>query len=563
MKAIKLLPSNIVNQIAAGEILDRPYSAIKELVENSIDASATKIDIYLTDGGKNQITILDNGKGMSKEDMYMSYIRHATSKFTDFDNIATFGFRGEALASIASVSKMIITSRQEGDKYSHTLVIEEGEIVKEYDGFDDKGTKIEIFDLFHNTPTRLKFMKSTSYELGLILKVIKQFAILFTHIEFTCSHNNKMVFSTLADNDRVSLILGENFMHNAMKIDYSYDNIAIQGYASLPTYTKTNSDSKWIFVNNRLIQDKIFHQAISAAYKDVISAGAYPIVFLHITMPLDEVDINVHPQKKEARFLSSQNVHKAIFNGLTEAIYKNGKRSVSFFVEEAPTYVEPFTFKEKNLQFHEEEAVFTPEVVYKPIVESAPISHFKEAKPLVLQEISLGTPIGQFANKYIVAVNNDELVLIDQHACHERVLYEKLKNEYYSKQINSQILLAPLKLNLCEVTQEEELKLVELGFKLKIHAGEIYLLEHPVIVTTNFEEIIMSILENRNKDINYIIANIACKNAIKSGMNFTMTEMNSFLRLVEKTDMVGQCNHGRPSYIKFHISKIDNLFNRT
>lgn len=598
MNIIKKLDDITINQIAAGEILDRPSSAIKELIENSIDANATEIYIDLTNGGKSKISISDNGVGMSKEDLNICYIRHTTSKFIDFNEIKTFGFRGEALASIASVSHVIITSKQEESKYSNIIEIKNSKKIKESKGFEGTGTKIEIIDLFHNTPSRLNFLKSTNYELALIVKKIKQFAITSPHIHLVCSHNNKEIFSTFKDDNRIKLVLGEHFIENSMKINFVLNNIHIQGYASLPTYTKTNSDHKWIFINNRLIQDKIFHTAITRAYKDVITHGAHAILFLHISIPLNEVDINVHPQKKEAKFLNSNEVYKAIYQALTESIYQNGKRSINITntsnlfpsIEENKVFYQPDkTLKENNQFLHSK----INEESFINSVEESEISrkNFTTNRNELINEtqksfnlnnnhkisteqntltqcsndhesqIDLGYAIGQLNNKYIISCKKDTFIITDQHAGHERVLYEKLKKSF--KKYEKQKLITPIKTSIVDISEHDLKRIYQFGFKLIKENAFYYITEHPVLLNNNFEEIIMAILDHQKRDINYLLANIACKNAMKSGMNMSINEMNSFLRLIEKSDKSGQCNHGRPSYIQMNIMTIDKLFQRT
>ena len=578
MQIIKHLSNNIIDQIKAGEVLQNPSSAIKELIENSIDANATEIQIELINAGKNQIIIKDNGVGMSKEDLKICYLRHTTSKFIDFDEIKTFGFRGEAIASIASVSKITITSKEKNDKYSNIITIDNGELIEESKGFDQNGTKIEIINLFYTVPARLNFLKSTNYELSLILKIIKQFAISSPHIHFICTHNNKTIFSTLSESNRIKLILGEHFLNNSMEINYVLNNIHIQGFASLPTYTKTNGDNKWIFVNNRLIQNKQLNNAISQAYKDTISFGAYPILFLHISMPLNEVDVNVHPQKKEVRFLNSNEVFKALFQSITSAIYKNGKKAIdlsniNMMFDNIPENKSTETFDEKEpyINYNNHQTFFTNSnnknnINYHNIDKNNHVNDTNEDFiPNIINSnipIDLGHAIGQLNNKYIIACKKDYLIIIDQHACHERILYEELKKIYYSKNITSQNLLNPIKTSIVEILDDEMHLIRQFGFELKKMNNIYYVTKHPIIYNTNLEQTILAIMNNKKHDINHILANISCHASIRSGFIFSIDEMNSFLRLIEQTEKSGQCNHGRPSYIIMHINKLDHLFNR-
>ena len=589
---IRVLPSNLVNQIAAGEVVERPSSVVKELVENSIDAKASIIDVHLSDGGKYLIAITDNGKGMSKDDLPIALERHATSKLPDDDlfNICYLGFRGEALPSIASVARLSIVSRTQRDDSAWKIEVNDGIKSDVVPSSGSCGTRIEVRDLFYAQPARLKFLKTGSSEAAACVEVLQRIALANPKVSFSLYvDGKKKLFYPAAIGDevqqrleRLSDIVGKDFRDNAVLIDEKRDNVHIYGYVSLPTYNKANSLSQFLFVNNRPVRDKVLLGAIKGAYQDVMTAGRYPVCALYFEIPNHEVDVNVHPSKTEVRFYNAQLVRGLLITAIRNALSRASNKSSNvlnlknIFKEE---------LREENYNLSEPRAVFQSS--YKPKRQAVlpDLEHgfsfkndFAEALEKEGDDVGvLGLARAQINDTYIIAQTEDSLIIVDQHAAHERIVMEKLKEGLSSHKVARQIMLIPEIVSLSDVEKTKLLaaapKLAELGLVLEeFGTTEVLVREIPALLQDgNIKELVEDLAQqiaewgeafDLQEKLHLVCATIACHGSVRAGRRLNIDEMNHLLRDMEKTPRSGQCNHGRPTYVEMKLSDIAHLFER-
>lgn len=626
---IKILSEMTINRMAAGETIERPSSVIKELVENSIDANATNVDITIHNGGKNLIVITDNGEGMNQEDLYLCVERHATSKLdeTDLQDINFFGFRGEALPSIGAVSRLTITSRKQGTNETWSIHINGGNKNNIIPSSLPLGTKIEVRDLFFATPARLKFLKTDQVEQNQILEIIKKIALAHSQINFSLQTESKMLFSVKnSEKDflqsrekRIADILGKEFIENSILINSHKDDFSIQGYISLPTYNRSTSTDQFFYINNRPVKDKILSTSIKLAYQDFLAGNRYPVIVLFLTLPKNFIDVNAHPAKTEIRFKDSTLIRNFVISTLKEAIRNVGHKTANisqnainkFQTPELKSpYFNPYSNKPSPsqipLSFNEKkiESEFKISPYTQPSTQSMKSSTLSE-HPIIdsllkdktlTQEFSINTisqasiqtteefqdkPLGdakaQLHKNYIVSQTKHSLIIVDQHAAHERLLYEKLKADYFNKGILKQRLLVPeiLELdhslnNLFEYISQME----KLGFTIeKFGENNALIREIPALLSKiNAKDLILDIVydieefgtsKTADEIITHILGTMACHNSIRSGREMDKREMNELLRQMECTPHSGQCNHGRPTYIEISLEDIEKLFKRT
>lgn len=594
---IRRLPDNIVNQIAAGEVIERPFAAIKELVENSIDAGASRIEIAVRNGGKSLISVSDNGIGMTKEELEVAIERHATSKLPDDDlvNISSLGFRGEALPSIGAVSRLKITSRKKGED-AHEINVEGGNKSPVIPASHNQGTKIEVRDLFYATPARLKFLKSDRAENQKIRETLEKLAMAYPDISFIFSTEAKTVFSYEATEplERLRQIMGKEFYENALKIHAERDEIKLTGFASLPTLHRNTSQYQHFFVNGRPVKDKLIIGAIRAAYMDFIESGRFPMLCLFLEIPPAEIDVNVHPAKSEIRFRDSAKARGAIVSSLKHALQEAGHRSAT--VNWQGEYRQPTTSYKHikglegseyygrsvagknipNSQPHAQE--FIPEFNIEPSAKT----YIAEQSYIAAEETSdishpLGAARAQIHKNYIIAQNEKGLVIIDQHAAHERLVYEQMKKDIAEQGIKRQALLLPEVVEMSETAAENILsrkeELEELGLYIDSFGPEAVVVnEIPALLGQgDIKQLVKDIADdiaNYSQDITLkekledICGNIACHGSVRSGRVLNLQEMNHLLREMEETPGSGQCNHGRPTYIELELNDIEKLFGR-
>ena len=605
---IKQLDETVINKIAAGEVVERPASAVKELIENSIDAGCSDITIEVADGGKTLIRVIDDGLGMSDIDLPIALRRHATSKLLNDNllNINSFGFRGEALPSLGAVGRLRIISHNDGNG-AHEINVNGGKISDIKPAARTLGTTIELRDLFYATPARLKFLRSTKSELKAITDTVKGLSIstpnvAFTLIDKTGGKSRKILqvqkekdVSLASIKNRLSRVLGQDFSKNSISIDVTREDVNLTGYVCLPTYARASNAMQYFFVNSRQVRDKQLIGALRAAYSDFMPRDRFPAAAIYINCRPDFVDVNVHPGKSEVRFRDPQGIRSLIVTGIRQVIAIEGHRSSSTLSTAAlgamreQTHQMPsanneqVTKNSKNMDYNGNKRFFTRDVepafqeTWKP---SARDFQTKDEHANFIEEFEsfpLGAPIAQFGENYIISQNDDGIVIIDQHAAHERLVYEKLKEQVKDNKIEVQALLVP---EILELSEPEILVLIEYkdnlskyGLKLnQFGINSIAVQEIPAILNSeNIKKLIFDILdeltdlENSDtleKKINAVLSRIACHGSIRSGRMLRTEEMNSLLREMENTPNSGQCNHGRPTHISIRMSDIERLFGR-
>ncbi len=585
MSKIRILPKNLVNQIAAGEIIERPFSIIKELVENSIDAAASKIEITIKAGGKSFISIVDNGEGMTKEDLAVCLKPHSTSKLKgdDLFNISTLGFRGEALASIASVSRMTISSKYRGASSGFQIICKNGLEENISSNSIVEGTAIHVSDLFNSVPARLNFLKSDASESGHCYKCLKQIAIANPHIAFKLDNNNKTVFSYHSSGktheqyleNRILQILGQDFLDNSIVVENSNPMFRMYGRIAVPTYSKHNTEDQYVVINGRALRDKMLMAAIKFAYSDILFSGKYPCYAIFIEIKNSEIDVNVSPTKSDIRFKDYNFVRHIIVNTLKSALNNKIEQKTSSTLATSllhshrqQNYLNtPLKNLDMHLFAHNDHSTSNN----NSILMDEEDHHYQEDTPL-------GFAKAQVHKNWIIAQNSDGIIIVDQHAAHERVVQESLKKNYANTTVVKQILLTPEIITL----QEDDLHIIQM-YKDKISLlginfdtfGEnvIVVKEIPSILgNINPKELVLSIISDLKKVahvtnfhnlLNQIISTIACHSSIRYGRIMNVREMNDLLRTMEKTENYAQCSHGRPTYINIKMKDIEKLFSKT
>lgn len=569
---IKKLSEQIINQIAAGEVVERPASVVKELVENSIDAEATRINIFTSMGGKALIKIQDNGKGIQQNELNLAVLRHCTSKMQDdIHNIQHLGFRGEALPSIGSVAKLRLASRYYNSENCYEISVNAGKILPIQPCAGGLGTIIEVRDLFYITPARLKFLKTEKAENIAITQIVKNIAIAHPHIHFSLdgTDRQKIEYNIVNENnilERINNVIDKSFASHALPINYQCENLQIKGYVCTPQFDRGNNLAQFIYINNRPIRDKLILGTIRAAYSDVLPKDRYGVCVLFLHLPPKLVDVNVHPAKADVRFQNTQFIRSAVINAIKQALQNSGVKTSSLA---SAAMVRAFSKKSSNLlQINE------PSLNLNII----PSTNSRDSEPIKDYETyPLGAARAQFHKNYIISQTPDGIIIIDQHAAHERIVYEKLKNALYAKDIKAQFLLIPAIISLSEeklhilIDQTELLKKFGLIFEIFGDTSILVRATPAILGETDIEKLINDVadklLENENINlletkINYIAATIACHGSIRSGRILQIYEMNDLLRKMEQTPKSDSCNHGRPTYIELKLKDIEKLFER-
>lgn len=639
---IKILSDSTINKIAAGEVIERPASVVKELVENSIDAGSTKIDIILERAGKNLIIVSDNGHGMSREDLEMSVQRHATSKLDENDllNISSFGFRGEALPSIGAISKFKVASRERGSDMAYALSINGGVYEKSVQIVLDEGTTTWVRDLFFSTPARLKFLRSDKTELMAIIVIIKKIALGHPHISFTLTHEGKELIKVKGSQvddalqQRITGIMGEEFSQNSVYVDFQREGIRLSGYTSIPTYNKAAAEDQFLFINNRPVKDKILSIALKVAYQDFLARDRHPVSALFLNLDPHLVDVNVHPAKTEVRFHDPALIRQIFSAGIREALESGGQRVSTTLASTAINYMQPekvlasaqkirnvlysglsaspqdrFSANEKpvnismkgvdnfqipGIKSHNvipDNIIPPPDVIHAKVDVVANLGPCDRKDDKEMQEddndalrnnnnTKLGMAKAQLHGTYIISQTEDSIIITDQHAAHERLGYEKIKEQLRQNGIIRQRLLIPEIVELsseqkADIINDNKSSLFELGLSVKkigeqgkeVIVSEIPALLGDINITRLINDLadhLESIGENiaLTELIEHVTETYACHYAIRSGRILSVFEMNSLLRQMEETPFSGQCNHGRPTYVKLELKDIEKLFGR-
>tara|TARA_Y100001935_G_scaffold68949_1_gene57807 strand:+ start:1361 stop:3106 length:1746 start_codon:yes stop_codon:yes gene_type:complete len=581
MNNIKKLSDNLINQIAAGEVIERPSSALKELIENSIDAGASKISIYLSEGGKTLIEVIDDGMGMNLDDLKMCLERHATSKINDGDliHINSLGFRGEALPSIGSIANLVIESydKLKDEAWKISIINNKKNIEPSLIRF---GTKVTITDLFLKVPARLKFMKTNSTELRYCKEVVKHLAMSHPKISFSLTIDSKRIFnwekSEKADfegtKNRLYQVMGEDFIKSSVSVHIERDGLILAGMVGMPTLNRNTGREQYLFVNNRPVKDRNLIGALRGAYKGLIEHNRFPVAVLFLDILSQDVDINVHPAKVEVRFKDSGKVRSIIVSGVRKALEKAGLNTAS---EISNALIDKMSFDEQVINDNSSN-------INLQNINLSPSSRFAEnidSESFNNQRTyPLGSAIAQAHGTYIISETENGLILIDQHAAHERIVLEKIREGFLNSNIQKQILLIPEVVELSrdhfEVIMKYKDSLIKLGLVIEeFDNNAIIIREHPAILDkVNFSMLIKDIVEEiidfgsefvLSERLDNICGNMACHSSIRSGRLLLTSEMNALLREMEVTPNSSQCNHGRPTFIKLSVSDIEKLFGRT
>lgn len=601
--SIQLLTDTLISQIAAGEVVERPSAVVKELLENAVDAGSTQIEIRLENGGIKRIAIIDNGCGIPPEQLRLALTRHATSKIAslnDLENVATLGFRGEALASIASVADLTLQSRTAEEPHAWQMRGNDptGTLSPCSGGF---GTTVDVHELYSNTPARRKFLKSEQTEYGHCAEVVRRIALAQPGIRFTLMHNGKATAQWNAHNlsQRCNQVLGEQFAQSQLPIDITVgegaNSLRLYGFIGQPTASRTRGDMQYFYVNGRFVRDRLLTHAVRAAYEDVLHGNRYPAYLLYLTLDPSLVDVNVHPAKIEVRFRDSRSIHHFIHQSVSRTLaqtmephtaadesiayaetparspvswHSNTPSPVSYGVEQK-TASYGALFRQSREQ---EESHSSP--LPMPATELSDLFKTNEKQE---EDFPLGFALAQLHDIYILAQNRHGLVLVDMHAAHERIVYEKLKTALDEKTLQTQTLLIPVTLKVTEIEAGTALEnretLQELGFDISALTPEtIAVRTVPTLLreadTANaIRNILRDMHEYGTSSIakekrNELLATVACHNAVRANRSLTITEMNALLRQMEQTERADQCNHGRPTWTQLGLSELDALFLR-
>ncbi|QMT32114.1 DNA mismatch repair endonuclease MutL [Alysiella filiformis] len=621
MSKIHLLPDHLINQIAAGEVVERPANALKEIVENSIDAGATRIAIELAGGGIKLIQVHDNGMGMVADDLPLALSRHATSKIknlSDLEHVASMGFRGEGLASIASVSRLRLTSRTAQCAHASEIRAEDGKLSPIAAAAHPIGTTVEVRELFFNTPARRKFLKSENTEYAHCVVMLQRLALSHPQIAFSLKNNGKDVFDYPAQSplQRVAMILGDEFQAACLPIDSGENPLRVHGFISKPTFAKGKTDMQFCFVNNRFVRDKVMLHAVKQAYRDVLHNQTTPAFVLFLDVPSDMVDVNVHPTKTEIRFRDSQAVHQLIFHSLnkvlaqTRADETESVGNVSAILaqrlptpsDDAPifsgslksvadekTKVAPVQYsafrapQQGRLSLRERQAAMNTyaELYRDDDVVSAPAARQPESispqNNQSNQEYPLGFALAQLLGIYILAQTADSLILVDMHAAAERVNYEKLKAQRDLGSLKTQLLLIPVTFT---ATPEQLATLADFGDSIREYGLHLAQIDDKTIavkavpnmlskadVASLAQDVLREMAQVGSSQIvekyeNQLLSTMACHGSVRAGRQLTLPEMNALLRDMENTPRSNQCNHGRPTWVKIGLQDLDALFLR-
>ena len=624
MPRIHALPDHLVNQIAAGEVVERPAAALKEIIENSIDAGATRIQVEIAGGGIRLIRVADNGSGIHADDLPLALSRHATSKIAslqDLEHVRSMGFRGEGLASIASVSRLTLTSRQEGSPAARQVRARDGQIEPAAAAAHPVGTSVEVADLFFNTPARRKFLKSENTEYAHCATVFDRLALANPHIAFELVHNGKTTakYPSQSQNDRIAAVLGPDFQAASLPIDSGNGILRLHGLIAKPTFAQGRSSQQYCFVNNRFVRDKVMLHAAKQAYRDVLHQQITPAFVLFLELPPEMVDVNVHPTKTETRFRDSQAVHQLVFHTLnktladtradqTDSVSNAGSllqhihsqrlpESGQVEFSGSPSARTPVAYsparapQQQRLTLQESRAAWqTYAELYKhsgsedpelAAIEQSRFAPSAEAARLPethAEEHPLGFAIAQLLGIYILAQAENSLLLIDMHAAAERVNYEKMKAQCQSHgSLHSQQLLIPVSF---EAGHEEMAALAEHADLLRQYGLDCSAVgSHTIAVRAvpqmlgkaDIPELARSMLQEAahtgsirtvEERENRILSTMACHGSVRAGRRLTLPEMNALLRDMENTPRSNQCNHGRPTWVKLTLADLDALFLR-
>lgn len=600
---IHLLPTQLVNQIAAGEVVERPSSVVKELVENCFDAGARHIQIDIEQGGARLIKIRDDGCGIDKDDLPLALSRHATSKIAslaDLEHVASMGFRGEALPSISSVARLTLISRTPEADCAWQVHADGSE--QDFDPRPDphpQGTTVEVRDLFYNTPARRKFLKSEKTEFDHISVLVERMALSRFDIGFRLTHNQKEILNlrpaaTPAEQEkRIAGICGSAFIEQCVTIDFAASGLELKGWVGLPTFSRSQPDMQFFYVNGRLIKDKLVAHAVKQAYQDVLYHGRQPVFVLYLTLDPALVDVNAHPAKLEVRFREGRLVHDFLFSALHRslaevrpgqqqnvvdlpAVAPSPALAETGLQRPAPSYA-PRPPRQESLPLSVREDIKNYAALHNAAIDAPPRA---EPEPELEQEntpMPLGHAIAHLHNIYILAETPNGVILVDAHAAHERVSYERLKLQYQQGAVAQQPLLLPIKIQVsareAELAEQARDTFAALGLEIDRSGPETLVLRSlPALLAkadaeTLLRDVLADVLEHGSSQriqqrTNEVLATMACHGAVRAHRRLTVAEMNALLRDIEQTERGGQCNHGRPTWVELSTRELDKFFMR-
>ncbi len=585
---IRQLPEDLINRIAAGEVVERPASVVKELVENAIDAGASRIIVTTAGGGRNLIRVEDDGIGMGRDDLVLAVERHATSKLADdgLDDIRTLGFRGEALASIGAVAHLIVSSRPADAPSGLRIEVDRSRKSGVVPQAMNRGTIVEVRDLFAGVPARLKFLKTDRAEAGAVADVVKRLALANPQVHFVLDGSDRSPVNWPAGDlaARVMQVMGADFAENAVRLGTTRHGVVVTGLAGLPTYSRANSLSQFYFVNGRSVRDKVLLGAVRAAYADFVFRDRFPAIALFVSVDPAAVDVNVHPAKTELRFRDSGGVRGAVIRAVLDALADAGYRASGTVAEDvlgafrAPEMAEAFA-PAPAPAWHPAPQSQATAAAEQFIGLAEPSARFEYAEaPPAEQHYPLGTARAQMFENFIVAQNGDSLVLVDQHAAHERLVYERFKAQLAAGPVATQMQLIPVVVEMpeedCSRLEDAAPTLERLGLYLdRFGPRAIAVRETPALLgQADIEGLVRDLADGLAEwdsadalgdRLDAIIARMACHGSVRSGRVLRVDEMNALLREMERTPHSGQCNHGRPTYVELKKADLERMFGRT
>ena len=588
MPQIQTLPSHLINQIAAGEVVERPASVVKELVENSLDAGAGAITVEVEAGGTRLIRVSDDGCGIDRDQLASALSRHATSKINslaDLENIGSLGFRGEALPSIASVSRLTLTSRLQ--RTDHAWKLKAREEAEPLPDALPQGTQVEVLELFYNVPARKKFLRTEQTEYKHIETLFKNMALSHPAVAFKLIHNQKVVYqlasvqTTDDQRRRLAALCGKSFAESLVEIDISTDHMRLQGWVALPTFNRSQADMQYFFVNQRMVRDKLVNHAVRQAYQDVLFHGRHPAYVLSLTLDARELDVNVHPQKHEVRFRNSRMVHDFLFRSLHQALGE---------VQPARQIDSPgFALADGAVTFQPDQSALAFHQPYRPDRSSTVREQMQSYGALLQAQTQpdqsgtepeippLGFALAQLKGIYILAENSGGLIVVDMHAAHERIVYERMKQNAQQENIIAQPLLVPVTFNVsqaeADLVEENDGFFDHLGFNVeRLGPEQIRLRAIPALLkNADSEQLLRDVLadlvehgssQRIEQYQNEMLSTMACHASVRANRLLSLDEMNALLRDIEHTERSGQCNHGRPTWKQLSLDQLDKFFLR-
>ncbi len=594
--ALRVLPPTLVNQIAAGEVVERPASVVKELVENAVDSGASRVEIALVESGQALIAVTDDGSGMSADDLSLAVERHVTSKLAGDDllDIRHLGFRGEALPSIGSVSRLSLTSRQKSGE-AWTLSVEGGVKSQQRPAAHAPGTRVEVRDLFYATPARLKFLKSPRAELSAIIDMVERLAMAHPAVGFHLSDGNRSILRLAPETgdlqqqrlSRLGAVLGRDFRDNAVPLDAEREEVQLGGWAGLPTYNRGNAAQQYLFVNGRPVKDRLLLGALKGAYQDVLAHDRYPVAALFLDLPGASVDVNVHPAKAEVRFRDAGLVRGLLVSGIRHALAQAGHRTAVTESSAGPIF-QASPFRPSGVYRPSAEAIKSALSAQAPyglsehipglsLPPAAPIRQEDEEATQDAVQYPLGAARAQIKDTYIVAETPDGLILVDQHAAHERLVMERMKAALDERGVQSQALLLPEVVDLGEsraaLLADHLDDLAKVGLVIEpFGPGAVAVRETPALLgKADVQSLVRALADDiaqwgqsfeLTQRLGDIVATMACHSSVRAGRKLSIEEMNALLRQMEATPLSGQCNHGRPTHVGISWADVEKLFSR-